>query len=111
MTKNSFSYKQGFKKGIEIYNENKSQGYFADQENERIMRRCKTYADTGYKNNEQLRETQIDYYFGMYDGIRFAYKKDGISIPYKKYSRFEEYETNFYYKNKNHYDGFNCYEL
>ena len=38
MNKNSFSYKQGFKKGIEIYNQNSSKGYFADEDNKRVLR-------------------------------------------------------------------------
>ena len=106
MTKNSFSYKQGFRKGIQIYNENSSKGYYSDQDNEKTMKRCKQYADTGYKNNEPLRDTQIDYYYGMYDGIRYGYKKHGNPIPDKKYSRFEEQEKQFYYGKENHYDGF-----
>ena len=106
MTKNSFSYKQGFKKGIEIYNQNFSNGYFADEDNQKAMKRCKQYADTGYKNNEPLRDTQIDYYYGMYDGIRYGYKKHGTPIPDKKYSRFEEMEKQFYYGKENTYNGF-----
>ena len=106
MTKNSFSYKQGFKKGIEIYKENESKGYYRDQENEKVMKRCKRYADTGYKNDIALRITQIDYYYGMYDGIRYCYKKHGIRIPDKGYSRFEEMENQFYYGKENKYDDF-----
>ena len=59
MNKNTFSYNLGFKKGIEIYNENSTNGYYSDQNNERVMNRCKQYADTGYKNNEPLRQTQM----------------------------------------------------
>ena len=108
--KNSFSYKQGFRKGIQIYNENSSKGYYSDQDNEKTMKRCKQYADTGYKNNEPLRDTQIDYYYGMYDGIRYGYKKHGIAIPDKKYSSFEEKENQFYYGKENHYNGFGYYD-
>ena len=57
MNKNSFSYKQGFKKGIEIYNQNSSKGYFSDEDNQRVMKRCKQYADTGVKDNQPLRQT------------------------------------------------------
>ena len=32
MNKNTFSYKQGFKKGIEIYNQNSAIGYFSDED-------------------------------------------------------------------------------
>lgn len=110
MNKNSFSYKQGFKKGIEIYNENSSKGYYSDQDNEKTMKRCKQYADTGYKNNEPLKATQVDYYYGMYDGIRFGYKKHGTLIPEKKSSRFEEQEKQFYYGKERHYDGFGYYD-
>ena len=97
MTKNSFSYKQGFKKGIEIYNQNASEGYFADQNNECVMKTCKQYADSGYKNNQPLKQTQIDYYLGMYDGIKYRYKDLGTPIYEKRYSKFEEYEHNHYY--------------
>ena len=97
MNKNTFSYKQGFKKGIEIYNENSTNGYYSDQNNERVMNRCKQYADTGYKNNEHLRQTQIDYYLGVYDGIRYQYKQYGTFLPDKKLSKFEQREHLHYY--------------
>ncbi len=61
MNKNSFSYKKGFKKGIEIYNQNFSNGYFADEDNQKAMKRCKQYADSGYKYNQPLRQTQIEF--------------------------------------------------
>ena len=52
MNKNTFSYKQGFKKGIEIYNQNSSKGYFSDEDNQKAMKRCKLYADTGVKDTK-----------------------------------------------------------
>ena len=110
MNKNTFSYKKGFKKGIEIYNDNSSKGYFADEDNQKTMKRCKQYADTGYKNNQPLKQTQIDYYFGMYDGIKYAYKQHGTPIIDKKTSKFERYEHNHYYGKENHYDGFGYYD-
>ena len=106
MNKTTFSYKQGFKK----YNQNSSKGYFSDEDNERVMKRCKQYADTGYKNNEQLRQTQIEFYYGMYDGIRYGYKQHGTPIANKKYSKFEEDMNNHYYGKENHYDGFGYYD-
>ena len=54
MNKNTFSYKLGFKKGIEIYNQNSLNGYFADEDNQKLIKRCKYYADTGYKNNTAI---------------------------------------------------------
>ena len=77
MNKNTFSYKQGFKKGIEIYNQNSSKGYFADEDNQRVMKRCKQYADSGYKDNQALKQTQIEFFYGMYDGINYKYKQYG----------------------------------
>lgn len=41
MNKNSYSYKQGFKKGIEIFRENSSQGYSSDYSNETTTKHCK----------------------------------------------------------------------
>ena len=108
--KNSFSYKQGFKKGIEIYKSNSNKGYYSDSDNDKVMKRCKRYADTGNKNGEPLRDTQIDYYYGMYDGIRYGYKQHGIAIPDKKYSSFEEKENQFCYGKENHYNGFGYYD-
>ena len=110
MNKNTFSYKQGFKKGIEIYNQNSSKGYFSDEDNQRVMKSCKQYADTGCKNNEPLRQTQIEFYYGMYDGIRYSYNQYGTKIPNQKRSRFEERETHHYYGKENHYNGFGYYD-
>ena len=110
MNKNSFSYKKGFQKGIQIYNENSSKGYFSDEDNERAMKRCKQYADSGYKDNQPLRITQIDFYYGMYDGIRYCYKKAGTNIKNERYSKFEEDEKKHYYGKENHYDGFGYYD-
>ena len=110
MNKNSFSYKQGFKKGIEIYKQNSSNGYFSDEDNQKVMRCCKRYADTGYKKDVALRPTQIEFYYGMYDGIKYCYKQAGTPIYEKKYSNFERYEQNHYYGKENHYDGFGYYD-
>ena len=97
MNKNSFSYKQGFKKGYEIFQENSNIGYYSDQNNEKVMNRCKQYADTGYKNNIPLKQSQIDYYYGMYDGIRYGYKQHGTFMPDKRISKFEQREYQHYY--------------
>ena len=110
MNKNTFSYKQGFKKGIEIYNQNSSKGYFADEDNQRVMKRCKQYADTGVKDNQPLRQTQIEFYYGMYDGINYKYKQYGTPIYNKKISNFEINENKHYYGKENHYDGFGYYD-
>ena len=110
MNKNTFIYKQGFKKGIEIYNQNSSKGYFSDEDNQRVMKRCKQYADTGVKDNQPLRQTQIEFYYGMHDGINYKYKQNGTPIINKKTSKFEEYENNHYYGKENHYDGFGYYD-
>ena len=110
MNKNTFSYKLGFKKGIEIYNQNSLKGYFADEDNQKLIKRCKYYADTGYKNNLPLKQTQIDFYLGMYDGIRYQYKKHGTPIPEIRTSKFEEHVNNHYYGKEKHYYGFGYYD-
>lgn len=75
MNKDSFSYKKGFRKGIEIYTDNlRSGGYFADSNNKRTMNNCRSYADKGFKNNIRLTENQTDYYYGLADGIEYKYK-------------------------------------
>ena len=97
MNKNSFSYKKGFKKGIEIYNQNSANGYFADEDNQRVMKRCKQYADSGVKDNQPLKQTQIEFYYGMCDGIEYQYKQYGTPTYKKQLSKFEEREQRFYY--------------
>ena len=97
MNKNSFSYKKGFKKGIEIYNQNSTNGYFADEDNQKAMKRCKQYADSGVKDNQPLKQTQIEFYYGMCDGIEYQYKQYGTPTCKKQLSKFEEREQRFYY--------------
>ena len=64
MNKNSFSYKKGFVKGIEIYSENLSNsGYYADANNKRTMENCKKYAESGYKNQIRLTDKHGRRYF------------------------------------------------
>ena len=97
MNKNSFSYKQGFKKGIEIYSANKSLGFDSDCKNEKTIMTCKNYADSGYKDGQILKQTQIEFYYGMYDGIRYSYKQYGIYIKEDRESNFEKREKIHYY--------------
>lgn len=76
MNKDSFSYKKGFRKGIEIYTDNlRSGGYFADANNKRTMNNCRSYAYKGFKNNIRLTENQTDYYYGLADGFERRERK------------------------------------
>ena len=99
MNKDSFSYKKGFRKGIEIYTDNlRSGGYFADSNNKRTMNNCRSYADKGFKNNIRLTENQTDYYYGLADGIEYKYKSGGTPLsPVKQDSPFERREREHYY--------------
>jgi len=103
MKKNSFSYNQGFKKGIEIYRSNKSLGYDSDSASERTMKTCKRYAESGYKNDQALRDTQMDFYCGMSDGLRYGFRQDGIYIKDTDESSFEKRENEHYYGKEEHY--------
>ena len=98
MNKDSFSYKKGFVKGIEIYSENlSSSGYYADANNKRTMENCKKYAESGYKNQIRLTDNQKDYYQGLSDGIAYKYSKH--------ISRFEKREQAHYYGNSTDIDN------
>lgn len=52
--KDSLSYKKGFAKGIEIYTQNRSNGYYADEDNKRFVRAFRKYAETGFKKDIRL---------------------------------------------------------
>lgn len=99
MNKDSFSYKKGFRKGIEIYTDNlRSSGYYADVNNRRTITNCRSYADKGFKNNIRLTENQTDYYYGLADGIEYKYKSGGTPLSsVKQDSPFERREREHYY--------------
>ena len=106
MNKDSFSYKKGFVKGIEIYSENLSNsGYYADANNKRTMENCKKYADSGYKNQIRLTDNQKDYYQGLSDGIAYKYRNGGTPLNNTAHtSRFEKREQAHYYGNNSNID-------
>ena len=106
MNKNSFSYKKGFVKGIEIYSENLSNsGYYADANNKRTMENCKKYADSGFKKQIRLTDNQKDYYQGLSDGIAYKYRNGGTPLENSKHiSRFEKREQAHYYGNNSNID-------
>ena len=106
MNKDSFSYKKGFVKGIEIYSENLSNsGYYADANNKRTMKNCKKYAESGYKNQIRLTDNQKDYYHGLSDGIAYKYRNGGTPLENSKHiSRFEKREQAHYYGNNTNID-------
>ena len=100
-TQKSFCYKQGFKKGLEIFKSNQSLGYFADEQNKRIQRNCRVYSESGYKRDIKLSKNQIDYYSGIADGINYKFALLGIKIENKReISSFEKREYNHYYRNE-----------
>lgn len=107
---NSFSYKKGFRKGIEIFKENKQDGYFSIDEDIHAMKACMRYADNRMKNGEELKQTQVDYYNGIADGLRFSLKQYGIRIPQKEESYFERKERLHNYGKPRPYDGFKFWE-
>ena len=90
----SWCYKKGFGKGIEIYNQNANSGYYGDKTIEKIYLNSLEYADTGMKNGTALNQNQVDYYYGLADGIKYRCSQSGIYLPYKRLSTFEinEYE-------------------
>ena len=108
MNKDTISYKRGFAKGIEICNTNlKNEGYYADDNNKRAVNAFRHYAETGNKKGIPLNNGQIEYFYGMADGIEYHYKKQGTPLFDKKpLSGFQKYEQEHYYgKPNNHYDN------
>lgn len=105
-TTRSWSYKQGFKKGIEIFNNNHLQhGYFADEENERTVRGFQKQIETGVdKQGNKLTYTQIEWRKGVIDAIN---SKSGSSRQSKELSPFEQRLNNHYYGEQKPYNGTN----
>ena len=97
---NNFCYKKGFAKGIDIFNEAQTQGYYSDQTIKRTYERCLGYADKGVKDGSLLTQNQVDYYYGLCDGIRYRAAHFGIVLPVKRLSDFEIYEHEHYYGEK-----------
>ena len=103
--KDSLSYKKGFAKGIEIYTQNLSQsGYDADEDNKRCVNAFKHYANTGFKKGIRLNNGQIQYFYGMADGIEYKYKSAGTPLFEKpsSNSKFEQYEQRHNYRQDNY---------
>lgn len=92
----SWSYKEGFKKGIEISNNNHLKyGYFADEENEMTVKGFLRQIDEGVdKNGNKLTYNQIQWRKGVVDGIRY---KNGTSYNSKEQSPFEQRLNQHYY--------------
>ena len=99
VNKDSLSYKKGFAKGIEIYTENLTKcGYYADENNKRCVKSFKSYADAGVKKGIRLNEGQIQYFYGMAEGIEYKYRQGGTPIiKENKESRFERRENEHFY--------------
>ena len=110
MNKNTFCYKKGFALGIKIYKENLLNGYFADEDNLKAMKCFKYYAEIGMKDDQPLRPTQIEFYYGVHDGIKYQYSRHGTPINKGNDSNFEKYEKEHYYGKDSPYDGFGYYD-
>lgn len=95
----SWSYKQGFKKGIEISNNNHLEhGYFADEENEMTVKGFQKQINEGVdKNGNKLTYDQIQWRKGVIDGINYTYGKYGTSLNKKCESPFEQRLNQHYY--------------
>lgn len=83
MYSKSRGYKQGFKKGIEISNNNCRQyGYFADEENEKTIKDFQKQIDEGFdKNGNKLTYDQIQWRKGVIDGTKH---KNGTGYCFKE---------------------------
>ena len=79
--------KYGFKKGIEIFNENETHGYFAVADDEKAIARMQCYVDSGIKGDEKLTYTQVLFFKGVIAGIRFCLKRKAV-YPEKKKNFF-----------------------
>ena len=96
--KDSFNYKKGFAKGIEIYTQNLSKGYYADEDNKKLVGAFKHYADTGFKKQMRLTDSQRQYFYGMAKGIEYKYKKGGTPLfTEQKESILERIENEHFY--------------
>ena len=103
--KDSLSYKRGFAKGIEIYTENLSNGFYADEDNKKCVGAFRHYANTGFKKGVRLNGGQIQFFHGMADGIEYKYKQAGTPLFTKPAeSKFEKREKEHYYGNDDNYD-------
>ena len=96
MYSKSRGYKQGFKKGIEISNNNRRQyGYFADEENEKTIKDFQKQTDEGFdKNGNNLTYDQIQWCKGVVDGIKH---RNGTGYCFKDPSPFEQRLNQHYY--------------
>ena len=103
----SWSYRQGFKKGIEIAKSNQLQhGYFADEENEKaIYGFQKQVNDKMDKEGNALNYNQIEWRKGAIEGIKYTYGSYGK----QKYSPSERREQQHYYGERKSYDGTDFY--
>ena len=100
--KESVSYRKGFAKGIEIYTENLSKGYYADEDNQKLVSVFKHYADTGFKKGIRLNNGQIQYFYGMAAGIEYKYQQGGTPLTKKTDdSKFIQREQEHYYGETN----------
>ena len=102
----SWSYRQGFKKGLEIVNNNHQQhGYFADEENQAALYGFQKQIDEGVdKTGQKLKHSQIEWRKGVIDAIRSKY---GSSLYRKQESPFERRERIHNYGERKPYDGTN----
>lgn len=103
--------KYGFKKGIEIFNENETHGYFAVADDEKAIARMQRYVDSGMKGDEKLTHTQVLFFKGVIAGIRFGLKRKAVYPERERTSSFQQRYEEHCYGKETHYDGFAWYEV
>lgn len=94
----SWSYKEGFKKGISLAQNNHSiYGYFADEENERAVKYFQKQIDDKLdKDGNKLSYQRIEWRKGVVDGINYSYQRfsnprQAEESPFEKRLRLHDY--------------------
>ena len=109
----SWCYKQGFKAGIEISQDNhREYGWMADEQNKLAVQNLQKQIDEGKdKYGNPLNGNQKEWREGAIAGIKYTYSKFGASLTSRKEeSPFERREREHYYGKRKPYDGTNYWE-
>lgn len=104
----SWSYRQGFKKGIEISNNNhREYGWMADEQNQLAVYGFQKQIREGVdKQGNKLNQQQIEWRKGVVDGIKQTYSKFGANLMGRREeSPFERRERIHNYGEPKPYDG------
>lgn len=99
----SWSYRQGYKVGLQIVKDNNSKhGYFADEENKKAVCGFQRQIDNG-----GLSTNQVEWRKGVIDSIRSSYSKYGAHLTEREEGPFERQLRIHDYGEKKPYDGTN----